>query len=169
MDENGIWAQVVYPNVLGFAGQGRGPVGAPRREPVDADLRLVSTQIYNDAMAELQRDSGDRLLPMILVPWWDIQASVAEIERCQGFGMRGVVMCSNPQDSGTPEFNHWVGLLFWIPAIAGGIFGLLGGYLTDRLGRRRVLTWSILIYAFSAFAAGLSTSIGWRGRSSRLT
>ena len=62
---------------------------------------------------------------------------------------------------GTPEFNQWVGLLFWIPAIAGGIFGLLGGYLADRLGRRRVLTWSILIYAFSAFAAGLSTSIGW--------
>ncbi len=62
---------------------------------------------------------------------------------------------------GTPEFNHWVGLLFWIPAIAGGIFGLLGGYLTDRLGRRRVLTWSILIYAFSACAAGWSTSSGW--------
>ena len=60
---------------------------------------------------------------------------------------------------GTPEFNHWVGLLFWIPAIAGGIFGLLGGYLTDRLGRRRVLTWSILLYAFSAFAAGFSTNI----------
>jgi len=62
---------------------------------------------------------------------------------------------------GTPEFNQWVGLLLWIPAIAGGIFGLLGGYLTDRLGRRTVLTWSILIYAVSAFAAGLSTSIGW--------
>ena len=37
--------------------------------------------------------------------------------------------------------------------------GCLGGYLTDRLGRRRVLTWSILLYAFSAFAAGFSTSI----------
>ena len=46
-----------------------------------------------------------------------------------------------------------------MPAFAGGIFGLLGGYLTDRLGRRRVLTWSILLYAFSAFAAGYSTSI----------
>src|ERR1051325_5312426 len=34
----------------------------------------------------------------------------------------------------TPEYNHWVGLLFYIPAMAGGIFGLLGGYLTDRLG-----------------------------------
>ena len=60
---------------------------------------------------------------------------------------------------GTPEFNSWVGKLFYIPAIAGGLFGLLGGYLTDRLGRRRVLTWSILIYAFSAFAAGYSTSV----------
>jgi MFS family permease len=60
---------------------------------------------------------------------------------------------------GTDAYNYWVGMLFWIPAIAGGIFGLLGGYLTDRLGRRRVLTWSILIYAFSAFAAGYSTNI----------
>ena len=60
---------------------------------------------------------------------------------------------------GTPEYDYWVGMLFWVPAIAGGIFGLLGGYLTDRLGRRRVLTYSILIYAFSAFAAGYSTNI----------
>ena len=60
---------------------------------------------------------------------------------------------------GSPEFQMWVGRLFYLPAVAGGIFGLLGGYLTDRLGRRRVLTWSILIYAFSAFAAGYSTSV----------
>jgi len=60
---------------------------------------------------------------------------------------------------GTPAYNYWVGLLFWIPAVAGGTFGLLGGYLTDRLGRRRVLVWSILIYAFSTLAAGFSTTI----------
>ena len=59
----------------------------------------------------------------------------------------------------TPAYNHWVGMLFWIPAVAGGTFGLLGGYLTDRLGRRRVLVWSILIYAFSTLAAGFSTNI----------
>src|SRR5512146_3317485 len=47
---------------------------------------------------------------------------------------------------GTPEFSYWVGLLFWIPAIAGGIFGLLGGFLTDKFGRRRILTYSILMY-----------------------
>ena len=61
---------------------------------------------------------------------------------------------------GSPEFNMWVGRLFWLPALAGGVFGLLGGYLTDRFGRRRVLVWSILLYAFSAFAAGFSTSLG---------
>ena len=60
---------------------------------------------------------------------------------------------------GSPEFNYWVGLFFWVPAIVGGAFGLLGGYLTDRFGRRRVLVWSILLYAFSAMAAGYSTSI----------
>jgi MFS family permease len=60
---------------------------------------------------------------------------------------------------GTPEFTRWFGLLFYVPAVCGGIFGLLGGYLTDRFGRRRILTWSILLYAFSAFFAGFSTSL----------
>jgi len=60
---------------------------------------------------------------------------------------------------GTEEFASWVGRLFYIPAFAGGLFGLIGGYLTDRLGRRRVLTWSILLYAFSAFFSGFATSV----------
>ncbi len=59
---------------------------------------------------------------------------------------------------GSPEFNQWVGMLFYVPAVFGGIFGLLGGWLTDRLGRRAVLVWSILLYGFSAFAAGFATS-----------
>ncbi len=60
---------------------------------------------------------------------------------------------------GSPDYAHWRDLMFYVPAVCGGIFGLLGGYLTDRLGRRRVLTWSILLYAFSAFFAGFATSL----------
>jgi MFS family permease len=60
---------------------------------------------------------------------------------------------------GSPEFQMWVGRLFYIPAFAGGIFGLLGGYLTDWFGRRRVLTYSILLYAFGALTSGFATSI----------
>ena len=59
------------------------------------------------------------------------------------------------------EVNAWVGTMQYLPAVAGGVFGLIGGYLTDLFGRRRVLVWSILLYAFSAFFAGLAPSIGW--------
>src|SRR5919201_1854438 len=61
----------------------------------------------------------------------------------------------------SPAINNWAGFIFYIPAVAGGIFGLLGGYLTDLFGRRRVLVWSILLYAGSAFAAGFSPSVEW--------
>lgn len=61
---------------------------------------------------------------------------------------------------GTPEFEYWRGMLFFVPAMVGGVFGLFGGYLTDLMGRRRVLTFSILLYAIAAFASGFVTSIG---------
>jgi len=60
---------------------------------------------------------------------------------------------------GSPEFARWRDFMFYVPAVCGGVFGLLGGYLTDLLGRRRILTWSIFLYAGSAFLAGFSTSL----------
>jgi MFS family permease len=60
---------------------------------------------------------------------------------------------------GGKNYIQWARMLFFIPALAGGVFGLLGGYLTDRLGRRRVLTFSILLYAFAAFASGYATTL----------
>jgi MFS family permease len=60
---------------------------------------------------------------------------------------------------GSPDFARWRDLLFYVPAVCGGILGLLGGYLTDLLGRRRILTWSILLYAGSTLLSGFSTSL----------
>lgn len=60
---------------------------------------------------------------------------------------------------GNAAYTEWARMLFFVPALAGGVFGLLGGYLTDLLGRRRVLTYSILLYAVSAFAAGYATNL----------
>lgn len=60
---------------------------------------------------------------------------------------------------GDPAVRQWIGYIFWGSAMAGGIFGLLGGYLTDRFGRKRVLTWSILVYSFSPLGAAFSTSV----------
>lgn len=60
---------------------------------------------------------------------------------------------------GSPEYKDWAANLFWIPALAGGVFGLLGGYLTDRFGRRRILVWSIMLYTLSAVGAGYATTL----------
>lgn len=60
---------------------------------------------------------------------------------------------------GGDNYVLWARTLFFIPALVGGVFGLLGGYLTDLFGRRRVLTGSILLYAFSAAAAGYSKDL----------
>ena len=60
---------------------------------------------------------------------------------------------------GSPDYVHWARALFFVPAIVGGVFGLLGGYLTDLFGRRRILTFSILLYAFAAFASAYATSL----------
>ncbi len=59
---------------------------------------------------------------------------------------------------GSPQIDDWMSYILWSSTVAGGLFGFVGGYLTDRFGRRRVLVWSILLYAFSACAAALSTS-----------
>jgi MFS family permease len=62
-------------------------------------------------------------------------------------------------EPGTPDFNRWVGLLFYVPAVVGAAFGLAGGYLTDLVGRRRVLVWSILLYSSAALAASQAATL----------
>jgi MFS family permease len=59
---------------------------------------------------------------------------------------------------GTQAILAWGSYITWASAICGGVFGLLGGWLTDRFGRRTVLTYSILLYAVSALVSGFSTS-----------
>jgi MFS family permease len=58
-----------------------------------------------------------------------------------------------------PLVTQWVGNMLWITALCGGVFGLLGGWLTDRFGRKKVLAGSILVYSISPVLAALSTSL----------
>ena len=60
---------------------------------------------------------------------------------------------------GASDYRDWAGNLFWIPPLVGGFCGLWGGYLADRFGRRRILTWSILLYAVAATASGLAREL----------
>jgi len=60
-----------------------------------------------------------------------------------------------------PDVTAWVGRVLWMTALCGGVFGLLGGWLIDRLGRKSVMVASIFVYSLSPVMAGLSTQLGW--------
>ena len=53
----------------------------------------------------------------------------------------------------------WGGRMLWIAALSGGAVGLLGGLLIDRLGRKRIMIASILLYSLSPVAAAFSTHL----------
>ena len=96
MDTLGIHAQIMYPNVAGFGNQNF------LKSPDDM-LRRISVEIYNDALAEFQDATGQRVFGMALLPWWDLDAAVAEIQRAHDNGLRGIVTCSNPEEAGLPD------------------------------------------------------------------
>ena len=103
MDGEGVYAHIVYPNILGFGGQ--------RALLIDADQRLAATQIYNEALGDVQKDSGQRIFGMALLPWWDIDLAVKEVKRCVAMGLRGVNINSAPQIHGLPDLAE----AYWDP------------------------------------------------------
>ncbi|MBM3658238.1 MAG: amidohydrolase [Actinobacteria bacterium] len=106
MDELGLYAQILYPNTAGFGAQKFGEVEDP-------ELRRLCATLYNDAMVEIQEASGGRLLPMALMPWWDVDASIAEVGRAAANGLRGVNMCTDPQHRGLPDLGERAWDPFW--------------------------------------------------------
>ena len=107
MDELGIDSQVLYPNAIGIGGQ------FLSKAIDDKELLLLIVALYNDAMAEIQEQSGERLLPMPIMPAWDIAACVREAERCAAMRYRGVNMTADPQDSGSPDLGDPAWDPFW--------------------------------------------------------
>ena len=58
-----------------------------------------------------------------------------------------------------PLVTDWTGRMLWISALCGGVFGLMGGWLIDQFGRKRIMVLSILLYSFSPCAAAFATSL----------
>jgi predicted TIM-barrel fold metal-dependent hydrolase len=102
MDDYGIHAQVLYPNVAGF-GAGR---FLGLREP---ELMLACVHAYNDFLSEWGRVAPGRFIPIMALPIWDVEASIAEMHRCIGNGHKGIVLSSQPENWGQPHITdtHW--------------------------------------------------------------
>ncbi|MCU0309769.1 MAG: amidohydrolase [Acidimicrobiales bacterium] len=106
LDEFGIDAQVIFPSTIGLGGQDLGMIE-------DEALKRLTIEIYNDRMAEIQAESDNRLLPMPLMPAWNVEACAYEAARVAGLGARGVNMTSDPHDLGAPDLANPAWDPFW--------------------------------------------------------
>jgi len=107
MDDAGIWAQVVFPNNVGLGGQSVG------RATNDRVLLRTCVEIYNDWGAELMAESGNRLLPMAVMPAWNVDDCVREARRAHSIGFRGVNITADPSDQGAPDLAEHVWDPLW--------------------------------------------------------
>ncbi|MCU1455154.1 MAG: hypothetical protein JWN46_3300 [Acidimicrobiales bacterium] len=102
MDEYGIWAEVLYPNVAGFGAGKYTDFG-------DMDLALLLLQAYNDFLSEFGAVAPDRYAPIMAVPFWDIDISLKEMKRCVENGHKGLIFSQAPETFGSPRLSdqHW--------------------------------------------------------------
>jgi predicted TIM-barrel fold metal-dependent hydrolase len=107
MDAAGISAQIAFPNNLGLGGQ------SVARASSDQGLLNACVEIYNDYGAEVQERSGQRILPMAVMPAWNVEACVREAQRAHAMGMRGINITSDPSDQGAPDLADRVWDSLW--------------------------------------------------------
>ncbi len=142
MDAEGVYAQVLYPNVAGF-GSGRFlRLGEP-------ELMLECVRAYNDFMTDWCSPDPERLIGVMALPFWDVAACVAEIQRGAKQGLKGILFGGQPHSFEQPHLAdpHWdpvwaaaqdaeLSINFHIGASAEGAavidpraaFGMTGGY-----------------------------------------
>jgi uncharacterized protein len=107
MDAAGVSAQIAFPNNLGLGGQG------VAKATSDHSLLNTCVEIYNDHGAEVQQRTGNRILPMAIMPAWSPEACVREARRTHGLGMRGVNITADPSDQGAADLADTVWDPFW--------------------------------------------------------
>jgi len=103
MDREGVWAQLCFPNMAGFAGT----VFAKSK---DLELGRLCVQAYNDFIIdEWCAYDPARQIPLVMVPWWDVEATVKEIYRTAEKGAKSFTFVELPHRLGLPSWHtdHW--------------------------------------------------------------
>jgi predicted TIM-barrel fold metal-dependent hydrolase len=103
MDEDGIHAQLCFPSFPGFA-------GSTFMAAEDKDLATACVSAWNDfILDEWCAAAPDRMIPMGLVPYWDVDASTAEVERIAAKGAKAITFIEAPHAQGLPSWHtdHW--------------------------------------------------------------
>lgn len=96
MDEFGVAVQILYPNLVG--------AGAAEFMKLELELSERCVRAYNDFALEWASADPERLVPMAMLPFWDLDASIRELNRCVGLGFRGVLFSNRLEQIGLPRY-----------------------------------------------------------------
>lgn len=107
LDTYGVWAQALYPNVIAFDAHAF-------LSELGPEMAGACVAAYNDFLAEFASTDPRRLVPLMMLPFWDVQASVREMERCRGLGHRGILFAALFNRLGLPN----IASPSWEPVLA---------------------------------------------------
>jgi hypothetical protein len=109
MNQGGILASLCFPSFPRFCGQ-------IFWEAKDKELALLCVKAYNDWMIEEWCGTiPGRMIPLTLIPLWDPQLAVKEIERCAAKGSTAIAFSENPEPLGLPTIHDPDG--YWTPVM----------------------------------------------------
>ncbi len=103
MDAEGVWAQLCFPNMGGFA-------GGVFAKSKDMALAGECVKAYNDfILDEWCAYNPERQIPLVMTPYWDVGAAVAEIYRTAAKGAKSISFPELPDRLGLPSWHttHW--------------------------------------------------------------
>ena len=107
MNVNGILGSLNFPSFAGFSGGVF--VKKAKKDPADA---LLAVKAYNDwHMLEWCAAAPERLMPLTLLPLWDMGESVAELTRMAKQGSHAISFPDNPTATGLPSLHN----AYWEP------------------------------------------------------
>lgn len=96
MDQYGIDVQLLYPNIIGFH--------AAHIIELGSEVAELCVTAYNDFSIEWSSVDPRRLIPMAMLPFWDLDASVKEMKRCAELGFKGILFANKFEQIGLPRF-----------------------------------------------------------------
>jgi predicted TIM-barrel fold metal-dependent hydrolase len=101
LDQYGVYAQLLYPNLIAFHPHAFVNVGK--------DFATACVRAYNDFVTDFASADPARLIPLTMLPFWDVEASVIELERCAAKGHRGLIFSAFFDSFGLPDIidQHW--------------------------------------------------------------
>ena len=101
MDINGVHSRSASPPSPGAGTNATGH---------DKKLALLCSQAYNDfILDEWSRTSPVRLPPLVILPFWDVAASVAEVHRTAAKGAKAITSLRTRSRSGTRRSTRITG------------------------------------------------------------